>query len=27
MAMIPTLIAYVFAQRWVIAGMMRGSIK
>ena len=27
MAMIPTLVGYLFAQRWVIAGMMRGSIK
>jgi raffinose/stachyose/melibiose transport system permease protein len=27
MAMIPTLIGYVFAQRWIIAGLMRGSIK
>jgi raffinose/stachyose/melibiose transport system permease protein len=27
MAMIPTLIGYIFAQRWVISGIMRGAIK
>ncbi|MBG6057404.1 raffinose/stachyose/melibiose transport system permease protein [Cryobacterium sp. MP_M5] len=27
MAMAPLLIVYVFAQRWVISGVMRGSIK
>lgn len=27
MAMAPMLIVYVFAQRWVISGVMRGSIK
>jgi raffinose/stachyose/melibiose transport system permease protein len=27
MAMIPTLIAYIIAQRWVISGIMRGAIK
>ena len=27
MAMIPTLIAFLIAQRWVINGIMRGSIK
>ena len=27
MAMIPTLVGYIFAQRWIIAGLMRGSIK
>jgi raffinose/stachyose/melibiose transport system permease protein len=27
MAMAPVLIVYVFAQRWVISGVMRGSVK
>ncbi len=27
MAMAPLLLVYVFAQRWVISGVMRGSIK
>lgn len=27
MAMAPLLIVYVFAQRWVISGVTRGSIK
>jgi hypothetical protein len=27
MAMIPTLIGYIFAPRWVISGIMRGAIK
>ena len=27
MAMAPLLIVYVFSQRWVIAGVMRGSVK
>ncbi|TFD00534.1 carbohydrate ABC transporter permease [Cryobacterium sandaracinum] len=27
MAMAPLLIVYIFAQRWVISGVMRGSIK
>jgi raffinose/stachyose/melibiose transport system permease protein len=27
MAMIPTIIGYIIAQRWIIAGIMRGSIK
>jgi raffinose/stachyose/melibiose transport system permease protein len=27
MAMAPLLIVYVFAQRWVISGVMRGSVK
>ncbi|SJN25081.1 Multiple sugar ABC transporter, membrane-spanning permease protein MsmG [Mycetocola reblochoni REB411] len=27
MAMVPTLIAFVFAQKWVMSGVMRGAIK
>ncbi len=27
MAMLPTLVAFLIAQRWVINGIMRGSIK
>ena len=27
MAMAPLLLVYLFAQRWVISGVMRGSIK
>ncbi len=27
MAMAPLLVVYVFSQRWVISGVMRGSIK
>lgn len=27
MAMIPTIIGYIIAQRWVISGVMRGAIK
>ena len=27
MAMAPLLLIYMFAQRWVISGVMRGSIK
>lgn len=27
LAMLPMLIAYVFSQRWVISGVMRGSMK
>lgn len=27
MALAPLLLAYLFAQRWVISGVMRGSIK
>jgi raffinose/stachyose/melibiose transport system permease protein len=27
MAMAPMLLVYVFAQRWVISGVMRGSVK
>ncbi|OZF42613.1 ABC transporter permease [Rhodococcus sp. 14-2470-1a] len=27
MAMAPTLIVYIFAQRWVLSGVMRGAIK
>ena len=27
MAMAPLLIVYIFSQRWVISGVMRGSIK
>lgn len=27
MAMAPTVIAYVFAQRWVLSGVTRGAIK
>ncbi len=26
MAMAPLLIVYIFAQRWVISGVMRGSV-
>ena len=27
MAMAPTLIAYLFAQKWVMSGVTRGAIK
>jgi len=27
MAMAPILIVYVFAQRWVVSGVMRGAVK
>jgi len=27
MAMAPTIIAYIFAQRWVVSGVTRGAIK
>ena len=27
MALIPTLVVFLFAQRWVVSGIMRGSIK
>jgi raffinose/stachyose/melibiose transport system permease protein len=27
MAMAPTVIAYIFAQRWVMSGVTRGAIK
>jgi raffinose/stachyose/melibiose transport system permease protein len=27
MAMAPLLLVYVFAQRWVISGVVRGSVK
>lgn len=27
MAMVPTLIAFIFSQRWVMSGVMRGAIK
>jgi raffinose/stachyose/melibiose transport system permease protein len=27
MAMAPILIVYVFAQKWVISGVMRGAVK
>ena len=27
MAMVPLLVVYVFAQRWVICGVTRGAIK
>ena len=27
MAMVPLLVVYVFAQRWVISGLTRGAIK
>ena len=27
MAMAPVLIVYVFAQKWVISGVMRGAVK
>jgi raffinose/stachyose/melibiose transport system permease protein len=27
MALLPTLVAYVFAQRWVMSGVTRGAIK
>jgi raffinose/stachyose/melibiose transport system permease protein len=27
MALAPLLLVYLFAQRWVISGVMRGSIK
>ena len=27
MALLPTLVAFLIAQRWVVSGIMRGSIK
>jgi len=27
MAMAPTVVAYLFAQRWVMSGVTRGAIK
>jgi raffinose/stachyose/melibiose transport system permease protein len=27
MALAPMLLVYLFAQRWVISGVMRGSVK
>ena len=27
MAMAPVLIVYIFAQRWVVSGVMRGAVK
>jgi raffinose/stachyose/melibiose transport system permease protein len=27
MALLPTLVAFLIAQRWVVSGMLRGSIK
>ncbi|MGY1579037.1 hypothetical protein [Streptomyces sp. MN13] len=27
MALAPVVLVYVFAQRWVISGVMRGSVK
>jgi raffinose/stachyose/melibiose transport system permease protein len=27
MAMLPTLVAFLIAQRWIIKGMLRGAIK
>ena len=27
MAMAPSVIAYIFAQRWVLSGVTRGAIK
>ena len=27
MAMAPVLIVYVFAQKWVVGGVMRGAVK
>jgi raffinose/stachyose/melibiose transport system permease protein len=27
MALLPTLVAFLIAQRWIVSGIMRGSIK
>ena len=27
MALLPTLVVFLIAQRWVVSGIMRGSIK